>query len=105
MHQPGLFDAHPSDRTITERFEAWLAARPEMLPAFVRVARQLRQAGHDRYSADGIFHILRWERIAEGKDADGWTVNNVFSSRMARLVMERHKDLEGFFETRRLKSS
>jgi len=103
-HDPmTLFDHLP--RTIQQRFEDWLAAHPGVMEEFVRIARTLKSRdGHDRYSSDGILHILRWEGLVQRADGEKFRCNNVFSSRLARLAMQQHPDLAGFFETRSLKS-
>ncbi len=87
--------------TIQERFESWLIAHPLVLDEFVRIARTLKERGHDRYSADGVLHILRWEGRVKRLDGEAFRCNNVFSS---RLAMVRFPDLNGFFETRILKA-
>lgn len=99
--QRTLFDK-PDARSIDERFQAWLDAHPGLLDEFIAIARRLRDEGYPRYSADGIFHALRWNAIVERRNSERWRVNNDFSSRMSRLAMDQAKDLQGFFQTRGL---
>jgi len=40
----------------------------------------------------------------ETQDPDGWKLNNNYTSRYARLVMDECPDLDGFFNTRELQS-
>ena len=103
-HDAAPVGAGGEPTTIAERFAAWLERTPEAFDEFVRIARQLKARGFERYSADGVFHILRWERLVSGVDAEGWKMNNVFASRMSRKVMDDCPDLAGFFETRQLKA-
>ena len=91
-------------RSIAERFTAFMDSCPDVYPMFVRIARDLRARGHEHYSADGIMHVIRWHRATSGTDAEGFKLNNVFSSRLARKAMEDYEDLRGFFETRELKA-
>lgn len=91
-------------RSIQERFERWLEKYPEALTEYVRIARKLKERGYKRYSSDGIFHVLRGERLVLGKDDAGYLVNDQYSSRMSRLAVKLFPDLDGFFEMRQLKS-
>jgi len=46
--------------------------------------------------------VLRWERAMKTTDQTEWKLNNNYTSRYARLIMEQEPDLEGFFVTRGL---
>lgn len=89
--------------TIDLRFQVWLEAHPEALDEFVAIARRMKSKGVTRYSSDGILHIIRWNALVDGRDHQGYRCNNDFSSRLARLAMQRFEDLRGFFELRKLK--
>jgi len=45
---------------------------------------------------------VRWHMEIETRSDDGFKINNDFSSRYARRIMEQEPDLKGFFVTRRL---
>jgi hypothetical protein len=48
---------------------------------------------------------LRFHRALSGKDDAGYRVNNNYSSRLARKLMEEYpEEFGGFFETRELKA-
>ena len=51
-----------------------------------------------------LFEVLRWEWIIRGlpDTAEEFKLNNNYTSRYARLIMESEPGLEGVFETRRL---
>ena len=87
-----------------ERFAAFMEACPDVYPAFVRVALSLRERGFKRYSADGVAHVVRWQVATSGHDASGFKINNNVISLMARKAMREHVQLDGFFETRQLRS-
>jgi hypothetical protein len=89
--------------TIQQRFEAFHEAHPDVYDLFVRIARQMRDKGHARYSADGILHVIRWH-YATSSSGESPKINNIWSSRYARLLMEEDATFVGFFETRRLKA-
>lgn len=89
--QPTLFDTVP----IEEQIE-------KLLPEFVRIALDLKKRGFKRYSADGIGHLLRYFTAVNGGGT--FKINNNTISTLARRAMQEYAELDGFFETRRLKS-
>lgn len=103
--QPSLFQPAPDPRSIQGRFEAWIAAHPEVYSGFVRLAYQARDAGATKVGAKHIIEVLRWNSMISGKDDAGWAINNVYVSRLARLVAEREPGLAHLFEMRELKSA
>jgi hypothetical protein len=107
--QQSLFDpspppGHPRRRTIEERFRAFHEARPDVYQTFKRLALELRRAGRERYGAKSIMETIRFYFATSGKDAEGWKVNNSFTSRYVRMLVEEHPEFDQFFETRALKS-
>lgn len=76
--------------------------QPDVYPAFVRIALEMRRRGRERYSADGIGHVLRWENLVAGR-ADDFKVNNNYIAMLARKAMDENPELSGFFETRRMR--
>ena len=105
---PALLEtsAHRKNRrarpTIQGRFEKFHAQNPHIYEAFVRFARQARAAGYAHYGCHAIMQRVRWHMEIETRSDDGFKINNDFSSRYARRIMEQEPDLKGFFVTRRL---
>lgn len=97
-----LFDLLPSDHR--ERCEAFLREHPDVWEMFVKIALDLKRAGHRRYSSDGICHVIRWHRSTSGKDVTGFKMNDHFTAYLSRRAMEEVRELEGFFETRKVRS-
>lgn len=93
-------DARPS---IDDRFRAFDREHPEVFRLFREYAEQIRARGFERYSADAILHRIRWWHHIERGDRD-FAINNNFSSRYARLLMEVDPSFVGFFEVRELRS-
>lgn len=90
-HDPGR---SPS---LQERFDTWLADNPHVFAEVVRVARHFRDAG-DRVSINRVFEELRERLVTVG---DRYRLNQDWRAPMARLVMDRCPDLDGYFATRR----
>lgn len=101
-----LFTQRTFDRdeqSIDARFREYDRAHPEVFRKFRELADGLRAAGWSRYSADALMHRIRWHYHVERQDRE-WKINNDFSSRYARLLMDVDPSFVGFFETRVLKS-
>lgn len=92
-------------KSIQERFEDFHAANPQVYAGLVRLARQAVDRGHQRIGIELLFAVLRWEHMMTTTRESGFKLNDHFTSRYARLIMEREPDLEGFFETRKLKAA
>jgi len=92
------------NKTIQERFEEYHHENPRVFELVVRFARQARDAGHATYGIKSIWERVRWHMSIETQDPDGWKLNNNYTSRYARLVMDECPDLDGFFNTRELQS-
>ena len=91
------------EKTLDEKFEEFLAtdAGQSVYNAAVDRALKLKKHGLNRYEIKGILAAIRYDRtIAAGEDR--FKINNNHASRLARRIMQEHKELAGFFETRKL---
>ena len=97
-----LFNSEPAEPAgkLAMQWHECKQKNPDLLPSLARLARELRQAGHKRYSMDGLFHILRWETRASTEDL-GLKINNNYTAFASRDVMKLYPDLEGFFKLRK----
>jgi hypothetical protein len=96
-----------SDRkTIQQAFDEFHEANPKVYDELVRLARRAKARGHRKIGIELLFAVLRWQRMMETDDPSqaAFKLNDHYTSRYARLIMEREPDLEGFFETRALRS-
>lgn len=89
----------PEDDPRAVAFAEFLVAQPDVFPLFCRLAREVRAAGHKRYSADAIVHRIRWHYTIELAQAD-FKINNWFRAPMARKLEREDVSFEGFFEYR-----
>ena len=94
------------EKTIQQRFERFHIAHPEVLEELIGLARQWRRAGHDHGAIEVFWAVLRWQRGMRGlpDDDEDYKLNDHYTSRYARLIMERCSDLDGVFEVRRLRA-
>ena len=92
-----------SDR-IEARFVEFHLANPHVYWALVAMAKQWRDAGHERCSIDMLAHRMRWDRGTTG-DRDGtFKIDNSHLSRYARLIAANEPDLAHLFTFRQLRT-
>ena len=105
--QGTLFDLRkPRCGTIAERFTAWIEAHPQVFELFKQYATEAMAAGQRRYSADALVQRIRWHLTVETVPTDGteFKINDHYSSRLARMLVEAEPKFEGFFELRQLRA-
>ena len=62
-----------------------------------------KERGIEKWSADALFHVFRWETAVSTGD-HGLKINNNYSSLVARDLMANYPELEGFFHLRARKA-
>jgi hypothetical protein len=88
--------------TVDKLQEAWNLCKknnPSLLDQCYKLCLTAKQRGITRWSADALFHVLRWETAVSTNDL-ALKVNNNYSSLAARDLMRLYPDLKGFFELR-----
>jgi hypothetical protein len=91
------------EATIQDRFEAFEKANPHVYAALRTLALQMLGNGVRQYGIKGLFEILRWQ-FALQTNGEPFRLCNDYTSRYARLLIERNPELDGFFELRELRS-
>lgn len=106
VHRPGL---RPDGRTLTiqERFEEFLGTPDGRLvhDELVRRAAILRDRGWKHYSAKAIIETIRYDANMHVGPDGGFKVNDVYTSRLVRRVIDENPALASFFELRELRAS
>lgn len=90
------------EATIQQRFEAFHAANPQVYAALRSLALQMVGGGVRSYGIKGLFELLRWQYAIQTK-GEPYRLCNSYTSRYARLLMQREPALRGFFEVRALR--
>jgi hypothetical protein len=91
--------------TIQERFDLFHRSHPEVYRRLRALALTAHGRGRRRGSIELFFAILRWEHwISTHDPTSDFKLNDHYTSRYARLLMEREPELDGFFETRELRA-
>ena len=89
--------------TIDERWEAWSAANPWVLPTVEHLIAAWLAAGHKRASLKQVWEVIRYQY---GRTTgDRFKANNDFTSRAARAVLARHPEWADAIETRELRAA
>ena len=87
-------------QSLLNRFKAFDAANPDVFDTFVKLAREMKQAGHQRYSQYAIMHRIRWENDLKTTGSQ-FKIDDSFTPIYARLAEYLCPDLKGFFEFRK----
>lgn len=89
-------------KKLDRQFRIFHNNNPHIYDELVKLAREAKQAGRDKFSINMLFEVVRWNRFIQTNDSS-YKMNNNHRSRYARLIMENEKDLEGLFNLRELK--
>ncbi len=95
-----LFSGRASLSRETEA-RAFHLSNPRVYELFERFALEAVRAGRSHFSAKMIWERMRWYSRVETTDPT-FKLNNNYHAYYARFFLERHPELDGLFETRRL---
>jgi len=91
-------------KTIDDQFEEFHAANPHVYRNLVKLAREAHSQGCKKIGMKFLIERLRWEYMVKtSHNTSEYAINNNFTSRYARLIMDTCPDLKDFFETRQLR--
>lgn len=90
-------------RPISVRFEEFHAENPHVYVFLLRFAREAKATGKRRIGIRMVWERMRWELMITTRDEAGWKLNDHYTSRYARLLMDE-PGLEELFEIRELRS-
>lgn len=87
---------------LDESFRRFHEANPHVYDALRLVALHAARRGR-RVGIKAIYERVRWEyQVQTARQEDAYKLNNNYTSRYARLLMENEPELAGFFEIRKL---
>lgn len=94
-----------SQRSIERQFQEFHDSNPAVYTELVAMARQMKARGYHTIGIELLCAAYRWNRMLNTTaDAYNFKINNNFTSRYARLIMTQEEDLDGFFQTRTLRT-
>lgn len=101
--EPLTVPTYAPDLTIQQRFDLWIAENKWVIPTIELLIRRWLDAGHERVGMKQVWEVLRWQYgMTVG---DTFKANNSYTSRCARLILERHPEWAGAIETRNLRAA
>jgi hypothetical protein len=89
---------------IDEKFFKYHEKNPHVFDLFYKYTMEVKAKGFDHYSTDAIMHRIRWHRMIETDINERFKMNDNYTSRYARLLVEKYPELDGFFRNRQLKT-
>lgn len=101
---PLIHPHYAPDLTIQERYECWRDANPWVIPALADLLDDWSAHGTRRVGVKAATEWLRMRYAAQLKSQD-FAVNNSYSSRLARDLIERYPHLADVIETRELRAA
>lgn len=92
-------------RSIDQHFRDFHDDNPQVYTELVTMARQMKARGYTCIGVELLVAAYRWNRMLRTEaDAYNFKINNNFTSRYARLIMDQEEDLAGFFKIRTLRT-
>ena len=88
-------------RSITEGFEAFHKANPQVYRMLRDMALSEVRNGYRRGSMKMLYETLRFHSRADITSRDEYRLNNNYTALYSRMLMESDPRLEGFFELRK----
>jgi hypothetical protein len=98
------FSPSESHGSIDDQFASFHKNNPHVYQLLVTLARRAKSRGRNRIGIKMLYEVARWHFYLNAKDEDGYTLNNNYTSRYARLIEEKEPDLQGMFEFRKLRT-
>ena len=90
--------------TIDAAFLRFHGENPHIYAELVKLCRQARQQGHGKIGMKMLWEVMRWNLWLQVKtDDEEFRLNNIYTSRYARLIMKNEPGLENIFNLRALK--
>jgi hypothetical protein len=95
------FFAPPSP--LDQKFWDFYRKNPQVMEKLIHLTAQAKRAGRKKIGMKMLFEVIRWEHFISTK-GDDFKLNNSYTSRYTRLLIEQHPEFESMFETRRIRS-
>lgn len=85
------------------QFKAFHTNNPHVYALLVKLARAAKAKGARHLGMKNLYEVARWEHWMQTADfTSDFKLNNNYTSRYARLIMQQEPDLRDLFETRKL---
>lgn len=88
---------------LDRKFREFHEKNPHVYKMLVDMTKKAKERGRTKVGIGMLFEVVRWEMFIKTTDVD-FKLNNNYRSRYARKIMADYPELDGFFETRELKT-
>lgn len=102
--EPMVTPEHVNGISIQERFEEFHRLNSWVLTELERMTQEYLDAGRTKVGMKMLVEVLRWNHDLTTK-GDPFKLNNIYSSRYARKLIERHPEWEEVFQLRELQTA
>lgn len=96
---------HDQTASIADRFAQFHADNGWVFEALEALCSDWLTRGHNRVGVKQMFEVIRWQYGRRTSGDQGFRCNNDFTSRYARLLIDRHPEWAEAIETRRLRAA
>lgn len=87
--------------TVDQKFDEFHAENPHVYRELVRLCRQARKGGRKHVGIRMLWEVTRWNFLISTTDANSdFKLNDHYTSRYARLIMQTESDLRDIFHVR-----
>jgi hypothetical protein len=100
--EPMITPEYVSGATIQERFEEFHRLNGWVLTALEEMTQDLIDHGRHRIAVKMLVEVLRYQHDTT-TTGDAFKLNNSYTSRYVRRMVERHPEWEEYFVRRELK--
>lgn len=87
---------------MKKTFDQYDGSNPHIWQSFVHFCVQTRAKGFLKYSAKGIFELIRWHTSERGKEP--FKVNNIYTPDYARKMEKTYPEFKDFSKKEHSKS-
>lgn len=110
MSEQLTFDVHPliaaEGDTIQARFDSFHASNGWVADALEALVKDQLAHGRKRVGVKNLVEVIRWNYSrATSTQGSSFRLNNTYTSRYARLLIDRHPEWADVLETRELRAA
>lgn len=88
---------------LDSRFQTFHQENPQVYRELATLAKQALERGRSNIGIKMLIEVIRWNRYLT-TTGDEYKINNSYTSRYARLLVQDYPEMRDLFETRELRS-
>lgn len=105
VRNPGAAKLSVMRDTIAERFNQFHFDNPQVFEYIVKLTQEQYRRGKEKFGLKALWEQIRWHiALGDIRIRGEYMLNNSFTSRYARLLVEKYPAYRGLFELRVLRA-